>query len=441
MDDVPDVSRDGTLAEQADEDLARRCTAGIWGYVTLTLVLLFATDYRFKHPAVAWTTAAITWLACLARLLVLLWKKTGYPAHPDRWRKLLGATVLTASGTWGLLAGLTVHLYAHGTWTATVLVFCTVGACSTSLTNLTPNGPLLLATQTSLIFPTIVAGLYVGGDHALTMSALSTIFLGFLLFNGHRLSQRSRDTLRARDAIHREIAATKEAEREVKHSLGLLRSLAGRLNSAREEERTKVAREIHDELGQALTAIKIEFTALLRYPPDDNGLSAVRSESILKLLDQTIASVRRIARELRPTVLDDLGLVAALEWATEEFQIRTGTKCRVSLPDVDIALDVERASALFRIFQETLTNVARHADATQVDVRLGNENGYLVLEVCDNGIGVSEAQLSAGTSLGFLGMRERILLLGGTLTITGTPGNGTTVRVLVPDSNHVGEKT
>ena len=222
-------------------------------------------------------------------------------------------------------------------------------------------------------------------------------------------------------------------------SLDQLRALTARLHSAREEERTRVAREIHDELGQALTAIKIEFASLLRDLPE--GLAAPRGQSILKLLEQTIQSIRRIGTELRPGILDDMGLVAALEWAAEDFETRTGTKCQVSLPDGDIALDPEATTALFRIFQETLTNVARHADATEVDVRLGKENGNLILEVRDNGKGIGEEHLLAGRSLGILGMRERVLLLGGTLTISGTPGKGTTVRVLLPDSRQGAEQT
>jgi PAS domain S-box-containing protein len=240
-------------------------------------------------------------------------------------------------------------------------------------------------------------------------------------------------------AIYRDITAAKRAEGDLQHSLEQLRALAARLHSAREEERTRVAREIHDELGQALTAIKIDFTSLLRDLPEDQGIAAPRSQSILKLLDQTIQSVRRIGTELRPGILDDMGLVAALEWAAEDFQTRTGTKCQINLPDVDTALDPERATALFRIFQETLTNVARHADATQVDVRLGKENGNLILEVGDNGKGISDEELTAKTSLGILGMRERVLLLGGTLTISGTPGKGTTVRVLIPASRQGAE--
>jgi signal transduction histidine kinase len=152
----------------------------------------------------------------------------------------------------------------------------------------------------------------------------------------------------------------------------------------------------------------------------------------LKFLDEAIQSVRRIATDLRPGVLDDLGLVAAVEWAAEEFQARTGIQCHVSLPDVDIAMDPERATALFRIFQETLTNVARHANATQVNVKLV-QNCDLSLEVRDNGKGMPEKQLSAGQSLGILGMRERALLLGGELTISGGPGKGTIVKVRIPN--------
>ena len=240
-------------------------------------------------------------------------------------------------------------------------------------------------------------------------------------------------------AIYRDVTATKRAERELQRSLEQLRALAARLHSAREEERSRVAREIHDELGQALTAIKIDFASLLRDLGQDQGATSPRSQSILKLLGQAIQSVRRIGTELRPGILDDIGLVAALDWAAEDFQTRTGTKCQITLPDVDIRLIPEHATALFRIFQETLTNVARHAEATQVDARLSKENSSLVLEIHDNGKGISEEGLSGKFSLGILGMRERALLLGGTLTISSTLGKGTTVRVLIPDSSVAAE--
>jgi signal transduction histidine kinase len=175
-----------------------------------------------------------------------------------------------------------------------------------------------------------------------------------------------------------------------------------------------------------LTAIKIDLNALIheQKPP---------SESLFRLIDQTIQSVRRISTELRPGILDDLGLMPAVEWAAAEFESRTGTKCRLDLPQDDIVIDRELATALFRILQETFTNVARHANATRVDVRLAKDHDSLTLEVHDNGKGISDEELSADSSLGILGMRERALLLGGELAISGAPGEGTTIRVRIPE--------
>ncbi len=229
-----------------------------------------------------------------------------------------------------------------------------------------------------------------------------------------------------------EIEDRKQAEDALRRSLDDLRALAARLQSVREEERTRVARQIHDELGQALTGIKLESASLIRELPAEAKQQSKRAESIAKLADETIQAVRRISTELRPGILDDLGLAAAVEWVAEEFKARTGTKVQLTLPGVELAIDREHATALFRILQEILTNVARHANATQVNVRLVKEAGSLILEVHDNGKGVSKEELSAGRSLGILGMRERALLLGGQLTISGAPASGTTVTVQVP---------
>jgi len=233
-------------------------------------------------------------------------------------------------------------------------------------------------------------------------------------------------------SIYRDITRRQQAEEELQRSFRQLRGLAARLQSVREEERARVAREIHDELGQALTAIKIDLASLMCTLRADQEKELQKAESILKLVDQTILSVRRIATELRPGILDDLGLVAAVEWAAEEFEARTGTMCRLDLSDGDIVIDPERATAIFRIFQETLTNVTRHAEATRVEVRLGREDGNIVLEVRDNGRGIDPEQLATSGSLGILGMRERALLLGGGFTISGNPGKGTTVMLRIP---------
>jgi len=233
-------------------------------------------------------------------------------------------------------------------------------------------------------------------------------------------------------ALVEDITEHKRSEHALQRSLAQLRALTARLQSVREEERTRVAREIHDELGQALTAIKIDVASLIHAVPADEQPQR-NIQSILRLVDETIQSVRRIATELRPGILDDLGLIAAVEWAADEFQTRTGTTVNVDVPDVDVAMDPERATALFRIFQETLTNIARHAHATEVSVRLTHSDSHLTLEVQDNGRGMDEAQLTAGRSLGIVGMRERALLVGAELTIRSTPGDGTTVMVDVRD--------
>jgi PAS domain S-box-containing protein len=230
--------------------------------------------------------------------------------------------------------------------------------------------------------------------------------------------------------IGQDITERKRVEDRLNASFNHLRALTARLQSIREEERKRVAREIHDDLGQSLTSIKIDLASLIRALPDQISESA-QAESILRQVDQTIQSVRRIATELRPGILDDLGLVAAVEWAAEEFAARSGTRLRLDLPGEDLAIDQESATAIFRIFQETLTNVTRHAEATQVDVHLGKEGDSIVLDVRDNGRGMKEELTTAG-SLGILGMRERALLLKGKLTIHSAPGAGTSVTVWIP---------
>jgi len=230
--------------------------------------------------------------------------------------------------------------------------------------------------------------------------------------------------------------ARQRLQEERQRSFDQLRALAARLESVREEERKRVAREIHDQLGQALTAIKLDLSSLVRGLPASHSPVLEKGIPLLRLVDETIQSVRRISAELRPGMLDDLGLAATVEWAAEEFATRTGTKCHLDLAAEQIAIDSETATAVFRIFQETLTNVARHANASEVSVRLAQEDGDLTLEVHDNGRGIGQDELAKASSLGILGMRERALLLGGTLTITGEPGKGTTVRIQIPEIRH-----
>ena len=211
-----------------------------------------------------------------------------------------------------------------------------------------------------------------------------------------------------------------------------LRALASRLQSIREEERTMVAREIHDQLGQALTGLKMDVSLLSRRLPKDQEALADDMKAIETFVDDTIRLVRKIATELRPGVLDDLGLVAAIEWQVEDFKNRTAIQSELSSTLEDSDLNRDLATALFRILQETLTNIVRHAHATNAKIGIKEDDGVIVMTVEDNGKGITEREVYDQKSLGLLGIRERALIFGGEVRITGTRGRGTTVIVRIP---------
>lgn len=220
------------------------------------------------------------------------------------------------------------------------------------------------------------------------------------------------------------------ADAELRKTSDELRKLTERLDDVREEEGTRIARELHDEVGQALTGLKMDLVALKRALPEAaGGASGERIAGMTSLADATIERVRRISGELRPQLLDQLGLVPAVEAYLERFAERSGVKTRLEASSESAALDLRRATALFRILQEALTNVARHADARTVTVRIAPEDGGVVLTVRDDGRGLGAAPVG---SLGILGMQERARAAGGRLVIEGTPGKGTTVTALLP---------
>jgi signal transduction histidine kinase len=213
-----------------------------------------------------------------------------------------------------------------------------------------------------------------------------------------------------------------------------MRRLAARIQSAREEERATVARELHDELGQTLTAIKLELgraTANLR--DQRVAIDAVnRLQSLIGLVEIGIETVKRITTDLRPATLDHLGLPEAVRWEAMTFRSRTGLRCHVHGEKEVTTLGSEQQTVLFRIFQEALTNVVRHARASAVHVTLTERRRVFELQIRDNGRGVTEAQLSDPRAVGLLGMQERAALIGGTFEITGRHGKGTTITVRVP---------
>ncbi|NQT79583.1 MAG: PAS domain S-box protein [Candidatus Aminicenantes bacterium] len=233
-------------------------------------------------------------------------------------------------------------------------------------------------------------------------------------------------------SIIRDISERKQAEEEIKNSREELRNLAAHLQSAREEERTLIAREIHDELGQALTALKMDLSLLTSKLPKYQKPLLSRTKSMTSLLDETIQTVKRLYTELRPSMLDDLGLAAAIEWQTEEFQSRTGIKCEVKIEPKEPILDKESSTAIFRIFQEALTNVARHTDASEVKVNLTEKAKTLELRVRDNGKGIAGEKIHDPQSYGLIGIRERAQFLGGEAKIIGVQNRGTTIAVSIP---------
>ena len=234
------------------------------------------------------------------------------------------------------------------------------------------------------------------------------------------------------DRVALRTAQLEAANAKLQRSQEHLRRLSSHLQNAREAEQMRIAREIHDELGQQLTALKMDAAWLRRRLDGEQPQLQAKVDSMADLIDTTVQTVRKITQELRPGILDDLGLLPALEWQLQDFQKHTGLAGSFVTELEHIDLDTHAATAVFRIFQETLTNVVRHAQARRVDVSLTEANNCLVLQVRDDGQGITEQELAKPKSFGLLGMRERVYLLGGEISIVGTAGQGTTVTAHFP---------
>jgi two-component system sensor histidine kinase UhpB len=242
-----------------------------------------------------------------------------------------------------------------------------------------------------------------------------------------------------------DITHRKRAEEQLQASRAALRLLAARHQDVREDERTRIAREIHDSLGQALTALKLQLASAQAAaasaapahpahpaPPAPPLPLAARLRETAQMVDDLVKSVRRIATELRPPILDELGLAAAVEWLAQDFARRTGIACTATLHPIEVPISNEHATALFRIVQEALTNVSRHAAASAADIELGIDGDCVVLQINDDGRGITEKVASGPGSLGILGMRERAAALGGVLEVVPRAGGGTRVAAWFP---------
>jgi PAS domain S-box-containing protein len=248
-----------------------------------------------------------------------------------------------------------------------------------------------------------------------------------------RVEARTAELLMANRLMKNMLDEGKRAGEMIAKSRERLRNLSGRLQSLLEEERTRISREIHDVLGQTLTAMKMDLSLIRRsLAADGHAGHSAKIQKLERNVNNIIRTVRRIATDMRPGILDELGVAAALEWLVKDFQKRTGISGNVVLQGVDRMSDTVLSTAIFRIVQEALTNVMRHAAASQVNVSLEKLNNALILEVRDNGIGIMEGRIFDSKSLGLIGMRERVLLLGGEVAISGKPGEGTLVRVTIP---------
>jgi len=231
---------------------------------------------------------------------------------------------------------------------------------------------------------------------------------------------------------YEDVTEQRKAERELANSQEQLRNLSMHLQSVREKESTRIAMKIHDELGQSLTALQLDLAWLgSRLPPGDLTLTS-KIQHMRELIDTTVESMHRISTELRPTLLDDLGLTAAMEWQLQEFRERTGIHYKARLNLKEGFIERELATALFRIFQEVLTNIARHAEATSIRVNLTKKGDGLYLDVSDNGKGITKEQIDNPKSFGIIGIRERVNFWGGAISITGKPGKGTDIKVRIP---------
>jgi PAS domain S-box-containing protein len=232
------------------------------------------------------------------------------------------------------------------------------------------------------------------------------------------------------EGIMTNITESRQEQQEVSQSRARLAELTAHIEKVKEQERTRIAREIHDDLGGNLTAIKMALAMLSRRLPQDDPALLEKTAYVDALVDRTIDAVHRISLDLRPSTLD-LGIVAALEWQLAEFEKQTGLACSFHSTEKEIDLDLDHSTALFRIFQEALTNIAKHAKATRVSVKLARLRHHISLKITDNGAGIWQADRAKPQSFGLRGMAERASALGGTLTLSHAPGGGTVVAIKI----------
>ncbi|MGE5617138.1 MAG: PAS domain S-box protein [Bacillota bacterium] len=252
------------------------------------------------------------------------------------------------------------------------------------------------------------------------------------------ISQIAEGGQRLYTVILRDVTRRVKSDEELRRSREEIRELAMAATNAREQEKSRIARELHDELGQALTALKIDIGWLRDNAMGGDGV-AEKIAAMQRLVDSTVAAARRISADLRPLMLDDLGLAAAAEWLVQNFTEHTGIPCSMDAAEEDLDLQDPHATAVFRVLQESLTNIAKHAGASQVDVKVERRKGRMAITIRDDGRGFTPQGATKPGSYGLLGVRERASLLGGEVAIESAPGRGTTVRMDLPLAESAGD--
>jgi signal transduction histidine kinase len=247
-----------------------------------------------------------------------------------------------------------------------------------------------------------------------------------------RVIARTAELSASNDELRREVEERQRAQRDLAASREELREMSAMSASAREAEQRRIARELHDELAQTLATLRIDLEWLIDRVPQDDAALARKIAGMHGLLTEAVGSTRRIAADLRPLILDDLGFAAATQWLVENFEKRHRVGCTLSIEPADLTLAEPYATAVFRIVQESLTNIARHAQASHADVDLRYRDGTLALVIRDDGIGFDPSSARKPGSFGLVGLRERAYLVGGTLRIDTSPGKGTRVEVHLP---------
>lgn len=402
-----DASR---VRQMTDELIVGRVRIGLWIMLgsAIAFAVMSAVLRRGALPMLHVAQASMT--VIFTALLLVLRSPRVVP-----WVRWVGLAAVAAGVGFGVFMG---TLIADPVAIVLLQMTMMMGAATLVPWGVRPQILCVLLSATSLMF---VFSEGLGGFEPFATSTtvsicvvlLATVYLSHIL------------------ARHQLRAATRDLDLE--RSQEMLRGLSARLVSLQEEERAHIARELHDELGQLLVALKLELN---RATAGDDAVHAELRAQIgraMMVLDETIHTVRNLSRELRPTVLDDLGLAAALDSQVREFRERTGIDCELTLDGDELEIEGERAVAVFRIIQEAMTNVAQHAEASTVAIRIDREAERLVLTVEDDGRGISETERDDPHSIGLIGMRERARNWGGEVEISGTPGKGTRIRVRIPE--------